>query len=96
MTYDPANDSEIQPALLDPAGEYDTPQALLEDDSLRKEQKVAILRRWAYDANELSVAAEEGMGGGEPAMLQRVLDALNALGAEPTMTAAAPTKQGGT
>jgi hypothetical protein len=95
MSYDPAEDSEIQQALLDPAGVYPSPKALVDDASLRDEQKIAILRRWAYDANELAVAEEEGMGGGESSMLQRVLDALHNLGAETDVAHSPPTKQRG-
>jgi hypothetical protein len=38
--------------------------------------RVATLCRWAYDATELAVAEEEGMGGGEPSDLSTVLKAL--------------------
>ncbi len=95
MTSDAHTDPKLQQALLDPAGAYHSPQALLDDDSLEKDQKIAVLRRWAYDANELAVAEEEGMGGGEDSMLQRVLDALHSLGAAPDIEHSPPTKQRG-
>lgn len=81
-------------AFLDPAGTFVHPRQVLEHAELDREQKVEILRRWQYDASELAVATDEGMGGGEPNQLDAVLEALAALGEEPVPDEA-PIKQGG-
>lgn len=70
---------DLERALLDPTAVFDTPEQVLQRDDLSREQKAAILRRWAYDARELEVAEDEGMRGGEPDLLDRVLRALNEL-----------------
>lgn len=59
-------------AKRDPVTEFGTPEAVLADTTLDKEQKITVLRSWEYDAVEQSVAEEEGMSGDAPAMLQRV------------------------
>jgi hypothetical protein len=35
-----------------------------------------VLLRWLHDARELTVADDEGMGGGESPLIERVTDAL--------------------
>jgi hypothetical protein len=62
--------------LLDPSSSFRRPEDVVGDSRLRRQQKIEILCRWAYDATELAVAEEEGMGGGESSNLQAVLDAL--------------------
>lgn len=66
----------IEKALRNPAGEFDSPEAVLEEDALNAQQKRAILEQWKLDARLLEEAAAENMAGGEPNMLQRVADAL--------------------
>lgn len=80
-------------AKLDPMTEFGTPEAVLSDTGLTEAQKVEILRGWEYDAVEESVAQEEGMGGGEPSMLQRVHQALESLSGGDTEKPS-PTKHG--
>lgn len=59
------------------------PQAVLRDPSLNRQQKIAKLRGWSYDARELEVANEEGMGGPpRPSNLEAIQEALRELGAE--------------
>jgi hypothetical protein len=84
-----------QQALLDPTSVYGSPQAVVDDARLTREQKIEVLRRWQYDADGLAVAEEEGMTGGEPSRLQQVLGALEALGASPDPQRSAPTKHDG-
>jgi hypothetical protein len=73
---------DLAKALLDPTAVFVAPEQVLERDDLSTEYKILVLRRWAYDARELDVAADEGMpAGAEPQVLDRVLDALRALGA---------------
>jgi hypothetical protein len=66
-------------ALLDPAGTFGMPDEVLLAGDLSHDEKREILRRWLHDARELTVAEDEGMGGGEPPLIQRVTEALGAL-----------------
>jgi hypothetical protein len=47
--------------LLDPGSSFRRPEDVVGDPRLRRQQKIEILCRWAYDAAELAVAEEEGM-----------------------------------
>ena len=63
------------------------PRTVLRDPNLTRAQKIERLRRWSYDAREVDVANEEGMGGpSSPSNLAAIQDALRELGAgdEPT------------
>jgi hypothetical protein len=74
---------------------FKTPQELLENTELSREQKIEILRRWEYDVRQLQVAEEESMEGPQPVTLPDVLQALRAIGAATDPDRSAPTKQGG-
>lgn len=67
---------DVEKALLDPGLVFKTPQELLANDELSREQKIEILRRWEYDARQLQVAEEESMEGPQPVTLEAVLEAL--------------------
>lgn len=84
----------FEEALADPKSVFGEPQAVLDAADLTTAQKRELLSRWETDSRELQVAAEEGMGGGEPNMLQRVRDALRTLEAGEN-NAGPPNKQGG-
>jgi hypothetical protein len=86
---------DIERALLDPGAVFDDPDAVVAAP-LAHADKVAILRRWEFDARELQVADDEGMQGGERAggVLQRVTDALRELGESPAHDRPPPTKHG--
>lgn len=87
---------DLEQALLNPASVFDGPEAVLDHPGLSKEQKIEILRRWQYDAAEVSVAIEEGMPAhGTGDMLHRVLRALESLGAEIGSGRVGPSKQHG-
>jgi outer membrane lipoprotein SlyB len=75
---------DLERALLDPTAVFRTPEDVLQRDDLSREQKAAVLRRWAYDARELEVAEDEGMRSGEPDLLDRVLQALGQLDVRPS------------
>lgn len=94
MSDDSTNTLDLEKARLDPAAVFSTPAALLADERLDRDQKIEILRRWKYDASELAVAEEEGMGGGESSRVEEVVKALEALGA-PDSEHSPPTKQQG-
>ena len=63
----------------DPKAAFGTPERVLADPDLDRESKLAILKAWEHDEQELLVAEEEGMDGGEQSMLQRVSRALESL-----------------
>ena len=86
---------DVEKALLDPGLVFKTPQELLANDELSREQKIEILRRWEYDARQLQVADEESMEGPQPVTLEAVLQALRAIGTPSDPDRSAPTKQGG-
>jgi hypothetical protein len=86
---------EMQQALLDPGSVFATPESLLLHKGLSTQQKIEILRRWEYDASEISVAVEEGMPDGNSDLLHRILLALDQLTGGTGMEQAGPTKQHG-
>lgn len=86
---------DLDKAMLDPASAFDHPKTILQHESLTREQKIKLLRRWEYDARELEVAADENMAGGPPSLLDEVLKALLALDVEIDSEHASPTKHGG-
>jgi len=86
---------DLERARLDPSSIFESPAALLADERLSREQKIEILRRWQYDANELAVAEEEGMGGGESSILPEIVEALDVLDGGSDVEHTPPTKHGG-
>lgn len=87
--------ADLTRALLDPSGTFDSPEELLKSLALSKDRKVEILCLWAYDAAELAVAEEEGMGGGEISQLDAVMSALDGLAGGYDSERVAPTKHRG-
>jgi len=71
--------TELEQAVTRPWSVYKTPESVLADRRLDPAQKRRILESWERDSRELAVAEEENMGGGEPDMLSRVLEALSTL-----------------
>jgi hypothetical protein len=86
---------DLEQALLNPGSVFASPQQLVLHRGLSKQQKIEILRRWAYDASEDEVALEEGMPDGESDLLRRILLALNELAGGIDVERVAPTKQHG-
>jgi len=86
-------DVDLDRALLDPAALFATPEEVRDHPTLARDQKVLILRRWKYDASELQVAAEEGMGGGEDPHLARISRVLESLAEGDELEPAPPIKQ---
>ncbi len=60
--------TDIEKAMLNPTTVFRTPDEVLLREDLSREQKIEILRRWAYDARQLEVAEEENMGGQQPVL----------------------------
>jgi len=77
--------------LSDPAAHFAEPAAVLDAAELTTEQKIAVLRQWEYDENEIAVAAEEGMPGPESDLLQKIAAVLAEL--DPDAGPVAPNKQ---
>ena len=71
--------SGIDDIIDDPSLAFAAPMDVVRDAAFSDAKKRRILEGWEVDAQELEVAADEGMTGGEPALLQRVQDALRAL-----------------
>ena len=85
--------TDLKKALLDPTMVYQEPSEVVADQELTRDQKIEILRRWEYDAQELEVAEEEaGMTVRRPEMFDRVVEALHSLGAARDTEHSPPTK----
>ncbi len=87
--------SYIAQATLDPTAVYDVPGDVLVDPGLSDAQRIEILRRWSYDAREVSVAEDEGMAHFDGVTLDQVLQALHKLVPHIDTSSSPPTKQGG-
>ncbi|MGF1628580.1 MAG: hypothetical protein ACFCUT_03850 [Kiloniellaceae bacterium] len=85
---------ELEKAVTQPWSVYKTPEAVLVDTRLNDAEKRRVLESWERDARELAVAEEENMGGGEPDMLGRVLEALATLPAGDERPRGPATKHG--
>ena len=83
----------LEAALRDPASAFAAPEDVAAHAGLTREQKIEMLRLWEYDAAEAEVATEEGMPGGNGDLLQRILLALEGLGAGSEAGESGPTKQ---
>ena len=66
-------------AKKDPTSVFAMPEDVLHSRGLSAKDKKEILESWAYDARELEIAEEENMGGSDPDLLSRILNALEAL-----------------
>ncbi len=86
---------DLDKAMLDPGSVFASPEVLLQHDSLTTDQKIEILRRWAYDASEVCVAVEEGMPDGESDLLRRIMLALTRLAGDIDLERTGPSKQHG-
>lgn len=70
------NQEQYREMLKDPEQHFGRPDEVLKSRSLNEQQKMEILEAWRQDAQELQVATEENMGGGEPDLLDEVVAAL--------------------
>ncbi len=61
---------------IDPAKHFASPTEVLIDQSLSIEDKRRILLAWKADAEQLAVATDENMGGGEKPRIDAVNNAL--------------------
>lgn len=77
-------------------GKFSSPEQVANEESLSREEKLNILKRWEYDARELSVASDEGMTGATGSnMLGEIHAALARLGATTDPESQPTTRQGG-
>jgi hypothetical protein len=86
----------LESAKLDPAKIFHRPIEVVRDQSLSREEKIDILRRWAYDEREKAVAEEENMlseNAGDNNILDEILSCLIELKARDDHDSP-PTKQG--
>lgn len=65
--------------IKDPAAQFDSPAAVVSDPDLTDKQKEDVLTSWVKDAELLSEAENENMGGGEPSRLREASIALESL-----------------
>lgn len=90
-----ADRARVAQALIDPESIYSAPEDVLADNSLSDTEKIEILRRWNYEACEISVAEDEGMTGPDDGLLRRILLALDSLGVDVDTEITPSTRQGG-
>ena len=89
---------DIKQALLHPEEMFSTPKEVLGHPEFTKEQKIEILRSWAYEVNECTAAEDEGMiceDDDEPIHLESIHAALHELIGKSDAGHGPPTKQGG-
>ena len=70
---------DLERALNDPAGLFESPDAVVTHPALTREQKIQILNNWKLDASRLDGYDGEGMMGEGAPMLHRVRIALASL-----------------
>ncbi len=78
-----ANEASVEEKKVNPSSSYKHPDEVLADQALTREEKIAVLREWHYDAIRLQESAAENMTGGESDRLQSVSNALLKLGVQP-------------
>ncbi len=84
---------DVTKAMLDPTMVFKEPKDVVASNELTRNQKIEILRRWKYDAQQLEVAEEEaGMAVRRPEMFDRVVQALHMLDLERDTDHTPPTK----
>jgi hypothetical protein len=55
----------IETVIKDPSKVFYHPDEVVRCKEFTKDEKIKILKSWAYDIEELEKAEEENMGGGE-------------------------------
>ena len=83
---------DFEKAKLNPATVFNSPQEVVSNQELSREQKIEILRQWEQDARLMEVAEEENMPGPESKLLQPIRDALHALNYWPDTEHSSPNK----
>ena len=83
---------DFEKAKLNPATVFNSPQEVVSNQELSRDQKIEILRQWEQDARLMEVAEEENMPGPESKLLQPIRDALHALNYWPDTEHSSPSK----
>ena len=65
----------LEDIKADPARFFRAPNDVIRDRRFTDPERLEILEAWERDARALSVADDEGMGGGEPSRLKTVVAA---------------------
>lgn len=71
-TRKPENAPAKSDLVENPASNFELPKAVLKSPALTPAEKGEALKNWAEDAERLSVAADEGMTGGERSLLPEI------------------------
>lgn len=88
---------DVELAKTDPASVFKRPSDIVREVSLSRGEKIEILRSWAYDQREMSVAEEENMRGIDSDrnnILDEILQSLQELGVEGDQPNPPPTEEG--
>lgn len=88
------NAKDLKQLILNPSDHFKSPEDILKNKTLSRDDKIAILRSWAEEENEKAVAVEENMGDNDSDLLDRIRKAMHDLDYYPDPNKAAPTKQG--
>jgi hypothetical protein len=83
---------DFEKAKLNPAAVFKSPQEIVSNQELSREQKIEILKQWEQDARLMDVAEEENMPGPQPKLLQPIREALHALNYWPDTEKSGPSK----
>lgn len=75
--------TDVEGKKVNPLASYNSPDEVVKDPKLSREEKIEILREWHYDAMRMQESAGENMTGGEPDRLAAVSNALLKLGVSP-------------
>ena len=71
---------EFEAVICDPAKYFKNPTDVLVDPNFNDTEKLRILEEWKLDLEQLAVAADENMTGGESgSLLGQVVSAMNVL-----------------
>jgi len=96
MTQPRGKPVDMKLAMQNPSRVFSGPEEVVGHADLLREEKIAILRRWEYDARDMEVADEEGMRQSdcEENLLRRILSLLVTLDAPLNGDTSTPMKQG--
>lgn len=88
---------DLDQAIINPSSIFKRPYDVLDNQLLTRQQKIEILKRWAYDERNLAVAEEENMldrDSQQKSFLEEIIKALLILGVTHDQDLPPPTKQG--
>lgn len=75
---------DLERAKLNPAEVFASPQAIVDSQELSEQEKIDLLKRWAYDLKSLAIAEEENMPADahpQDELLDEINEGLTRLGA---------------